>query len=80
MHSRNNSLIAWGSNKREVNQARRWLSQKVYYVPLYFSIYFSIYIGYLILKAIARHKIKIPAAASENFLLFARSLQDILHN
>lgn len=52
------------------NEGRRWLSQKVYYVPLYFGIYFTIYIGYLILKSIARHKIKIPPAAADNFLLF----------
>lgn len=48
------------------------LAMKVYYVPLYFSIYFTVYIGYLILKAISRHRIKIPSSSSDAFLLFAR--------
>lgn len=56
--------------------ARSWLSMKVYYVPLYFSIYFTIYIGYLILKAISRHKIKIPPSTASSFLLFARNSHD----
>lgn len=47
------------------------LAMKVYYAPLYFGVYFTIYIGYLILKAIARHRIRIPENASNSYLLFA---------
>lgn len=79
MHSNKTDLIPSNESNSVRSQARRWLSQKVYYVPLYFSIYFSVYIGYLILKAIARHKIKIPASASETFMLFARSIDDVIY-
>ncbi|KAI5711637.1 hypothetical protein M8J75_001964 [Diaphorina citri] len=37
-----------------------FLGRKLWYIPLYFSIYFVIYVGYLVLKAIARHKLKFP--------------------
>lgn len=37
-----------------------FLGRKLWYIPLYFSIYFVLYVGYLVMKAIARHKIKFP--------------------
>lgn len=66
------NLILWVFNKQVGRNSQSLLAMKVYYVPLYFSIYFIIYIGYLILKAISRHRIKIPASTSDTFLLFAR--------
>ncbi|CAH0562091.1 unnamed protein product [Brassicogethes aeneus] len=36
-----------------------YLGRKLWYIPLYFSIYFILYVTLLILKSIARHKIKV---------------------
>ncbi|XP_063230576.1 uncharacterized protein LOC134535424 isoform X2 [Bacillus rossius redtenbacheri] len=37
-----------------------YLGRKLWYIPLYFSVYFIVYVTALILKSIARHKIKYP--------------------
>lgn len=36
-----------------------YLGRKLWYIPLYFSIYFIIYVTVLIVKSIARHKVKL---------------------
>lgn len=37
-----------------------YIGRKLWYIPLYFSIYFVLYVGALIIKALARHKIRFP--------------------
>jgi hypothetical protein len=37
-----------------------YLGRKLWYIPLYFSVYFIVYITSLLVKSIARHKIKYP--------------------
>ncbi|CAG9759651.1 unnamed protein product [Ceutorhynchus assimilis] len=36
-----------------------YLGRKLWYIPLYFSVYFIIYVTVLILKSIARHKVRL---------------------
>lgn len=36
-----------------------YLGRKLWYIPLYFSIYFILYVTVLIVKSIARHKVKL---------------------
>ncbi|XP_046382978.1 uncharacterized protein LOC124153703 [Ischnura elegans] len=38
-----------------------FLGRKLWYIPLYFAIYYTVYVGALIIKAIARHRINLPA-------------------
>lgn len=40
------------------NYSFYYLGRKLWYIPLYFSIYFMVYVTFLILKAIARHKVE----------------------
>jgi hypothetical protein len=37
-----------------------YIGRKLWYIPLYFSVYFIVYITSLLVKSIARHKIKYP--------------------
>jgi hypothetical protein len=39
-----------------------YIGRKLWYIPLYFSVYFIIYIASLLVKSIARHKIKYPVS------------------
>ncbi|KAH1023442.1 hypothetical protein HUJ04_012643 [Dendroctonus ponderosae] len=41
------------------NYSYYYLGRKLWYIPLYFSVYFIIYVTVLILKSIARHKVKL---------------------
>ncbi|XP_050313677.1 uncharacterized protein LOC126748467 [Anthonomus grandis grandis] len=41
------------------NYSYYYLGRKLWYIPLYFSIYFIIYVTVLILKSIARHKVRL---------------------
>lgn len=37
-----------------------YIGRKLWFIPLYFSVYFIVYIASLLVKSIARHKIKYP--------------------
>jgi hypothetical protein len=39
-----------------------YIGRKLWYIPLYFSVYFIVYITSLLVKSIARHKIRFPAS------------------
>jgi hypothetical protein len=39
-----------------------YIGRKLWYIPLYFSVYFIVYITSLLVKSIARHKIKYPVS------------------
>lgn len=39
-----------------------YIGRKLWFIPLYFSVYFIIYIASLLVKSIARHKIKYPVS------------------
>lgn len=39
---------------------RRLFTLMTWNIPLYFNIYFIVYMSYLVIKSIARHKIKLP--------------------
>lgn len=41
------------------NYSYYYLGRKLWYIPLYFSVYFIIYVTVLILKSIARHKVRL---------------------
>lgn len=53
-----------------------FLGRKLWYIPLYFSIYFVLYVGFLVLKAIARHKLKFPQALKNAAVVSARDFSD----
>ncbi|XP_049806491.1 histone-lysine N-methyltransferase SETD1A [Schistocerca nitens] len=42
------------------------IGRKLWYIPLYFSVYFIFYVTALIIKSIARHKIRYPLTHSWN--------------
>jgi hypothetical protein len=37
-----------------------YIGRKLWYIPLYFSVYFIVYVTSLLVKSIARHKIRYP--------------------
>ncbi|KAL1464529.1 hypothetical protein WDU94_004163 [Cyamophila willieti] len=54
-----------------------FLGRKLWYIPLYFSIYFVLYVGYLVLKAIARHKLKFPHLLHNASVVSGRDLIEL---
>jgi hypothetical protein len=55
------SMYGAEENRNKKPYTYYYIGRKLWYIPLYFSVYFIVYITSLLVKSIARHKIKFPA-------------------